>query len=115
VVTSMVAAPPTEREVQRLKNTTAVRAISSLQSVLDKAEELLDGQTFYGNPTHLVDVELPAIRALAPADVHRVAVKYLAAPHVVLSMVPAGKLDLIANPQLSYTNVTPGAAAPASK
>jgi len=115
VVTSMVTAPPTEREVQRLKNTTAVRAISNLQSVLDKAEELLDGQTFYGNPTHLVDVELPGVRALSPDDVHRVAARYLAAPHVVLSMVPAGKLDLIANPQLPYTNVTPGAAAPASK
>ncbi|HWE42113.1 MAG TPA: pitrilysin family protein [Gemmatimonadaceae bacterium] len=115
VVTSMVVAPPTDREVERLKKTTLVSAISGLQSVLDKAEQLLDGQTFYGNPTHLTDVDLPAYRALAPADVHRVALRYLAAPHVVLSMVPAGKLDLIANPQLSYTNVTPGAAAPASK
>jgi len=115
VVTSMVAAPPTEREVERLKKTTLVGAISGLQSVLDKAEELLDGQTFFGNPTYLTDVELPAYRALSPADVHRVALKYLATPHIVLSMVPAGKLDLIANPQLSYTNVTPGAAAPASK
>jgi zinc protease len=115
VVTSMVVAPPTDREVERLKKTTLVSAISGLQSVLDKAEELLDGQTFYQNPTHLTDVDLPAYRALTPADVHRVALKYLAAPHVVLSMVPAGKLDLIANPQLSYTNVTPGAAAPASK
>ena len=115
VVTSMVAAAPSDREVQRLKNFTLVGAISGLQSVLDKAEELLDGQTFYGNPTRLVDVDLPAYRALLPADVHRVALKYLAAPHVVLSMVPAGKLDQIANPQLAYTNVTPGAAAPASK
>ena len=115
VVTSMVAAPPPEREVERLKKTTLVGAISGLQSVLDKAEELLDGQTFFGNPTYLTDVELPAYRALSPADVHRVALKYLATPHIVLSMVPAGKLDLIANPQLSYTNVTPGAAAPASK
>jgi zinc protease len=115
VVTSMVAAPPSEREVERLKKTTLVGAISGLQSVLDKAEELLDGQTFYQNPTHLIDVDLPAYRALSPADVHRVALTYLAAPHLVLSMVPAGKLDLIANPQLSYTNVTPGAAAPASK
>ena len=115
VVTSMVAAPPSEREVERLKKTTLVGAISGLQSVLDKAEELLDGQTFFENPTYLTDVELPAYRALSPADVHRVALTYLAAPHVVLSMVPAGKLDLIANPQLSYTNVTPGAAAPASK
>ncbi len=114
-VASMAATAPSEREVQRLKNYTVVGAISGLQSVLDKAEQLLDGQTFYGDPTHLVDVDLPAYRALTPADIHRVAAKYLASPHVVLNMVPAGKLDLIANPQLSYTNVTPGAAAPASK
>jgi zinc protease len=115
VVTSMVSAPPTEREVQRLKNSATFNEIDGLQSVLDKAEEMLDGQTFHGNPTYEIDVTLPAYRALTPADVHRVAVKYLAAPHVVLSMVPAGKLDQIANPQLVYTNVTPGAAAPASK
>ncbi len=115
VVTSMVVAPPTDREVQRLKNFTLVGAISGLQSVLDKAEEMLDGQTYHGNPTYLTDVELPAYRALKPADVHRVAVKYLAAPHVVLSMVPAGKLDLIANPSLPYMNVTPGASAPSAK
>ena len=115
VVTSMVSAPPTEREVQRLKNSATFNEIDGLQSVLDKAEEMLDGQTFHGNPTYEIDVTLPAYRALTPADVHRVAVKYLAAPHVVLSMVPAGKLDLIANPQLAYTNVTPVAPAPASK
>ena len=115
VVTSMVSEPPSEREVQRLKNFTMVGAISGLQSVLNKAEELLDGQTYYGNPTHIIDVELPAYRALTPADIHRVAVKYLATPHVVLSMVPAGKLDQIANPTLPYTNVTPGAAAPSTK
>jgi zinc protease len=116
VVTSMVSAPPTEREVQRLKNFTMVGAISGLQSVLNKAEEILDGQVYYGNPTHVIDAELPAYRALTPADIHRVAVKYLAAPHIVLSMVPAGKLDQIANPTLPYTNVTPGAvAAPSTK
>jgi zinc protease len=115
VVTSMVSAEPTDREVQRLKNSATFNEIDGLQSVLDKAEELLDGQTFYGNPTHEIDVDLPAYRALTPGDVHRVAVKYLAAPHVVLSMVPAGKLDLIANPQLTYTNVTPGAAAPSTR
>ena len=115
VVTSMVVAPPSDREVQRLKNFIMVGAISGLQSVLDKAEELLDGQTYHGNPTYLIDVDLPAYRALVPADVHRVAVKYLASPHVVLSMVPAGKLDLIAGPALPYTNVTPGASAPSTK
>jgi zinc protease len=115
VVTSMVSEPPTEREVQRLKNSATFNEIDGLQSVLDKAEEILDGQTFHGNPTYEIDVTLPAYRALTPADVHRVAVKYLATPHLVLSMVPAGKLDLIANPQLAYTNVTPVAPAPASK
>jgi hypothetical protein len=41
--------------------------------------------------------------------VQRVAKKYLGAGRVVLSMVPAGKLDMIAKPNLPYTNVTPAA------
>ena len=36
--------------------------------------------------------------ALTPADVQRVAKRYLSAARVVMSMVPAGKLDLISKP-----------------
>ena len=116
VVGSMIAAPPTEREVQRTKNFVNVSAVLGLQSTLGKAEQLLDGQTFANDPLHVV-AELKEFRALTPGDVHRVAQKYLTGGHLVLSMVPAGKLDMIANPQLAYTNVTPGApaAAPSTK
>jgi hypothetical protein len=44
-----------------------------------------------------------------------VARQYLGAGRVVLSMVPAGKLDQVSRPSLPYTNVTPAApAAPAT-
>jgi zinc protease len=115
VVSSVIANPPTEREVQRTKNFVNVSSVTGLQSTLGKAEQLLDGQTYYGDPLHVV-TELKEFRSLTPADVHRVAQKYLTGGHIVLSMVPAGKLDMIANPQLPYTNVTPVAtAAPATK
>ena len=110
VVASVAAAAPTEREVQRTKNFVNVSAVTGLQSALGKAEQLLDGQTYFGDPLHVV-TELKEFRTLTPDDVHRVAQKYLTGGHVVLSMVPAGKLDIIANPQLAYTNVTPAAAA----
>ncbi|HEX2779105.1 MAG TPA: pitrilysin family protein [Gemmatimonadaceae bacterium] len=114
VVASMIATAPEARELQRSKNFVSVGTITGLQSVLDKAEQLLDGQTYYGDPRHFVR-ELDEFRSLTPEDIHRVAQKYLSGGHIVLSMVPAGKTDLIANPQLPSTNVTPGAAAPSGK
>jgi zinc protease len=117
VVASVIAAPPTAREVDRTKNFVNVSAVTGLQSVRGKAEQLLEGQTYHGDPLHVV-TELKEFRGLTPDDVHRVAQKYLTAGHVVLSMVPAGKLDMIANPQLAYINVTPTAApaaAPSTK
>ena len=115
VVASVVTAAPSEREVQRTKNFVNVSAVTGLQSALGKAEQLLDGQTYYGDPLHVV-TEIKEFRSVTPDDVHRVAAKYLTGGHIILSMVPAGKLDLIANPQLAYTNVTPGAAtAPSTK
>ncbi|NUQ93138.1 MAG: insulinase family protein [Gemmatimonadaceae bacterium] len=114
VVASMIAAAPDARELQRTKNFVNVGVISGLQSVLDKAEEIDEGQSFFGDPQHFAK-DLDEFRALTPDDLRRVAQKYLTGGHIVLSMVPAGKLDLIANPQLPWTNVTPGAAAPSTK
>ncbi|HEX2717791.1 MAG TPA: pitrilysin family protein [Gemmatimonadaceae bacterium] len=113
VVASVVAAPPTEREAARTKNFAIVGAITGLQSVLNKAEVLLEGQVFFDDPQHFTK-ELDDYRALTAADIHRVAQKYLTGGHLVLSMVPAGKLDLIARPELPYTNVTPAAPAATS-
>jgi hypothetical protein len=44
---------------------------------------------------------------VTPADIHRVAQRYLTAGRVVLSMVPAGKLDMVSNPGRPFVNVTP--------
>ena len=106
VVATVVAAPPTDREVQRFKNYVAVGAVTGLQSVLGKAETVADGQTFFGDPLHYV-AETRGELAVTAADVHRVARRYLTRGRVVLSMVPAGKLDLISKPDLPYVNVTP--------
>jgi hypothetical protein len=56
--------------------------------------------------TRLVASAPKKLFALTAADVRRVARQYLARPHVVMSMIPAGKLDLISRPELPYTNVT---------
>ena len=114
VVASVIATTPDARELQRTKNFVNVSTIAGMQSVLDKAEDILEGQTFFQDPQHYA-TELREFGALTPEDVHRVAQKYLSGGHIVLSMVPAGKLDLIAKPDLPYTNATPGAAAPAAK
>ena len=108
VVATVIAAPPSDRDVRSFRNYVAVGAVTGLQSVLGKAERLNEGQTFAGDPLHYV-AETRATLAVTPADVHRVAQQYLTAGRVVLSMVPAGKLDLVSNPSRPFVNVTPSA------
>jgi zinc protease len=106
VVAEVVAIPPTEREVQHIRNYVAVSAVTGLQSVLGKAEMLSEGQTFAGDPLHYI-ADTRATLAVTPADINRVAKRYLTSGRVVLSMVPAGKLDLASNPGRPFVNVTP--------
>jgi zinc protease len=74
--------------------------------VLGKSETLNEGQTFAGNPLNYI-AETHAALAITPADVHRAARRYLGAGRVVLSMIPAGKLELVSNPGRPFVNVTP--------
>ena len=106
VLATVVAAAPTQREVDRFKNYLAVSAITGLQSVLGKAELLLEGQVFDGDPLAYVGSIRSAL-AVTPADVHRVARTYLGPNRVVLSMVPTGKLDMVSRTDRPFTNVTP--------
>jgi zinc protease len=106
VVAGLVAAAPTEREVNRAKRYALVETIAGLQAALERAQTLAEGQTYFGDPEHYGE-ELREEQAVQPEDVHRVATTYLAKGHVVLSMVPAGKLDLVSQPSLPYVNVTP--------
>ncbi len=108
VLTAVVATPPTEREVWQVRNYVAVDAVTGLQSVLGKSQRLNEGQTFAGDPLHYIAATRAAL-AVTPADVHRVARQYVGAGRVVLSMVPAGKLEMVSNPGRPFVNVTPSA------
>jgi zinc protease len=109
VIAGVIAAPPTEQEVARARNYRVVSNVLQLQSALGKAFTLADGESVYGDPLAEFK-QLANYAAVTPTQVQAVARKYLAGGHLVLSMVPAGKLDLVAKPSLPYTNATPAAA-----
>ena len=105
VVDAAVSAAPTAAEVARAKNYGLVGTITGLESVDSKGETLAEGQTYFGEPEHYL-AELRDEQAVTPDDVHRVAQRYLTPGRVVLSMVPAGKLDLVSRPSEPFTNAT---------
>jgi zinc protease len=114
VIAAVQAGPLSPAEVQRVKNYAAVSTVTGLQSRIARAERLAEGWVFDGDPLSY-RTDLQRAQAVTPADVQRVARRYLGAGRVVLSMVPAGKLDQVSKPNLPFTNVTPAApAAPAT-
>lgn len=98
--------PITEAEVERFKNFTKVQTVLGLDGSMNKAEILLSGQVFYNDPLMYV-LETEKTLSLTAAEVMKAGAKYLKPGRVVLSMVPAGKLDMVAKPDLPATNVTP--------
>jgi zinc protease len=105
VVDAAVATAPADSEVARAKNYAVVGTITGLESIDHRGDVMASGQTFFGDPLHYL-VELREAQAVTPADVHRVAQKYLTPARVVLSMVPAGKLDQASRPAEPFINVT---------
>jgi zinc protease len=108
VINVVKTVPLTPAEVQRVKNYATVSTVTGLQSRLARAERLAQGEVFDHDPLSY-RTALQRQQAVTPADVQRVARRYLGAGRVVLSMVPAGKLDQVSKPNLPYTNVTPPA------
>jgi zinc protease len=100
----------TAEELEPYKKSNAVLAITSLQSRESRADTLAHDEIFAGDPVGYAK-QVSATSALTPADILRVAKQYLGPGGVVMSLVPAGKLDLIAKPELPYKNVTPAPAA----
>jgi zinc protease len=93
-------------ELESFKRSNAVVAITQLQTRAARADTLAHGELFAQDPVAYAK-QVNATFALTLNDIQRVAKRYLSAARVVMSMVPAGKLDLISRPELSYTNVTP--------
>lgn len=92
----LAEAPPSEEELQRVKSSVEMSLVSGLQSVLARADGMNSYFYYAGEPDHVAE-QLAAYRALTPADIQRVASRYLNdANRIVISIVPAGQLELAA-------------------
>jgi zinc protease len=89
---------PTADEVARAKAGYELGFISGLESNLGKAASLANSEVLYGDPSHTFSYDYPRLQAITPADVKRVANKYLTAGRVVLSVVPPGKTNEASKP-----------------
>jgi len=98
---------PTAAEMERALARAEFAFVSALETNFGKAETLLDGAVFHGDPGQY-RTEHSRIKSVRAADVKRVANTYLGAGRVVLSIVPTGKVDMAARPELSK-KVTVGA------
>ena len=100
VIERMKADGPTAEEIQKAVAGEELAFIRGLESNLDKAMTLSDGAGFHGDPAFF-KTEYQKSLAVTAADVKRVANTYLTKGRVVLSIVPAGKLDQAAKPNES--------------
>jgi zinc protease len=95
---------PAAEEIQKAIAGEELDFVRSLESNLGKAFRLADGAGYHGDPGYF-RTEYAKTLSVTGADVKRVANKYLTRGRVVLSVVPAGKLDEAASPDRS-TRVT---------
>jgi zinc protease len=107
---SFATTPVTAEELARFNVFNRVNAVTSLQLHFARADTLAHDEVFAGDPSSYV-AQTNAALSLTPADVQAAIRRYITPGRVVMSLVPAGKLDLISNPNLPYTNVTPPTAA----
>jgi zinc protease len=109
VVDSVVRAAretsPSDAQLTRFKRADADTAVMTLQARQARADTLSQGQGWTGDPIAYTKQQGAVLR-LTPADVQAAAVKYLTPNRVVLSMVPAGKLDLVSKPDRPYDNAS---------
>jgi zinc protease len=94
---------PTADEVSRALNRLESQMIFGLQTVGGKADQMNSSATFFNRPDNF-QRELDEYRKVTPADVQRVANKYLIANHLVMSFVPRREK---AAPQTSTAANTP--------
>lgn len=98
-------------DLEAFKHSNAVAALTLLQTRAARADTLAHGEVFAGDPV-VYAKELAATAALTPADVARVARKHLGPNRMVMSMIPAGKLELISKPELPYKRISMQAGKP---
>jgi len=104
VLRAFSTAPLNERALTRFKRSNEVLAVRSLQSRYMRADTLAQGEQWAGNPAAYA-VQVTRANAVKHVDILRVAEKYLGPARVVMSMVPAGKLNLVSKPDRKHDNV----------
>jgi zinc protease len=105
IVARLQAEGPTADELTRAKAGAEYELVSGLESPLGRAEMLLIGQVYHGDPAYFRD-DLRRLKAVTAADVQRVARGYLGGRRLVLSVVPMGQPQLAAKPELSVKATT---------
>ena len=83
---------PTAEEVQKATAGEELSFVRGLESNLGKAFQLANGAAIHGDPGYF-RVDYQKTLAVTPADVRRVANKYLTSGRAVLSVVPMGQTD----------------------
>jgi zinc protease len=91
---------PTPDEMQRAAAGLEFSFVSALESNLGRAEMLLSGSVFHGDPAQY-RTRFAQLRGVTAADVQRVANSYLGPGRVVLSIVPLGEADQASRPDQS--------------
>ena len=92
ILQTFMSEGPTAEEMQKATSGRELNFLRGLESNLGKANQLLDGAVFHGDPGFFRIDYLKTLSVTA-ADVKRVANTYLPRARVVLSVVPKGKKD----------------------
>ena len=92
VIQKFISEGPTEEELQKAKSGLELNFLRGLESNLGKANQLINGAVFYGDPGYF-SKDYQKTLAVTAADVKRVAAQYLTRSRIVLSVVPKGKKD----------------------
>jgi zinc protease len=88
---------PTAEEVQKATAGEELSFVRGLESNLGKAFQLANGAAIHGDPGYF-RTEYQKTLAVTPADVQRVANKYLTPGRIVLSVVPMGQTGQASKP-----------------
>jgi zinc protease len=113
VIATIPGNPPTARELVRFSNANMLAAVTGLQTRESRADTLAQGEMWGRSPVAYVG-QVETAAHLAPSDVVAAARQYLTPGRIVISMIPAGKRELVSKPELPFRTLAPLAAKPAA-
>jgi zinc protease len=93
---------PTAEEMQKATSGAELNFLGGLESNLGKADQLISGSVFQGDPAYF-RTNYQKLLSVTAADVKRVANTYFTRGRVVLSVVPKGKKDQASKPAESQS------------